>query len=476
MFREPEEDAAEKAAAKLEQAAATRRSSIRRESTVRPGRYSSSRSLIDRIRESRRELSHEGEQRNNSLPPRQSRDADEIFDLEAELELLRSMRERHRTRILRSDRDSARRPNTDDTRTGPTLQNDIDIWQMNRLRAITGHPEMDDVNTYLDIEILPLDSNETVPQHLPRPVRESGLRFEVAATPQSETEQPRRTRFHDARPVRVSSPAPGRRAGAVGSPWSLTARQPGLDDLDDDESENAALTPGFAPAHGPFRFNAQSLEQRIRRSETNTPDGPLDTSPPDFLEAPYPPLRRVNHLSPRPLGMLGSQVDGLGDRLRSPSPTSDAHEEENWANLLTTVPPARSDFPGPLTSSPSDSRSSANQSSNESTQATTVATSFGEIGGDDTCDLDLPFGITEEDVREIRARHGRLRPDPSTAHSVALAQSMRSLRRQHARLTDRVSDLEVFRVILDRMQRREDVPDEFWAAVGLSSDVVQGSA
>jgi len=129
-----------------------------------------------------------------------------------------------------------------------------------------------------------------------------------------------------------------------------------------------------------------------------------------------------------------------------------------------------------LTSSLSDSRSSANQSSNESSQATTVATSFGEIGGDDSCDLDLPSGITEEDVREIRARHGRLRGDSSNRHNEALAQSMRSLRRQHARLTDRVSDLEIFRVILDRMQRREDIPDEFWAAVGLSSDVVQGSA
>ena len=105
-----------------------------------------------------------------------------------------------------------------------------------------------------------------------------------------------------------------------------------------------------------------------------------------------------------------------------------------------------------------------------------MTTSFGEIGADDSCDLDLPSGITEDDVRAIRARHGRLRRDlvshmPRPDDLVHVA-----LERDPSRGNERILELEVFGVILERMQRREEIPDEWWAAVGLSPDVVRGSA
>jgi hypothetical protein len=37
-------------------------------------------------------------------------------------------------------------------------------------------------------------------------------------------------------------------------------------------------------------------------------------------------------------------------------------------------------------------------------------------------------------------------------------------------------EMEVFGIILERLQQREEVPDAWWAAVGLSPDVVRGSA
>jgi hypothetical protein len=40
----------------------------------------------------------------------------------------------------------------------------------------------------------------------------------------------------------------------------------------------------------------------------------------------------------------------------------------------------------------------------------------------------------------------------------------------------RLLELEIFGVILDRMEMREEIPDEWLAAVGLSPDVVRGSA
>ncbi|KAK5221391.1 hypothetical protein LTR72_006951 [Exophiala xenobiotica] len=445
MFREPEEIAADQAAAKLDQIAATRRSTIRRESTVRPGRITTSRQLLERLRH-HREPSQEAEQRPSSFPsPISER---EINDIDADLNRLRSMRQSRLARAALLQRELRARSNMDRIRPEPDARRDLDL----------------DALTDAGMEVFLSDSEGNLTQHLPRPSRESGLRFEVAATSQSESEHPRRTRFHSHRPSRVPSSSAGRRSGAVGSPWSVRA---GFDDGDDNDSENATLTPGFAPARGPFRPSPQVMdERRPTMADVNTLIGMMDTPPPEGLEATYPPLRRVNHISPRPLGVSGSRVDGLGDRLRSPSPSSDTHEEENWSNLLTTLEPGRSSAATSFLSSRSDSRSGSNRSSQ------TAATSFGEIGGDDSCDLDLPYGITADDVREIRASHGRLRRAPPLERHEPLAERVS----RHGAGNDRRLELEVFGVILDRMQRREEIPDEWWAAVGLSPDVVRGRA
>ncbi|KIV79883.1 hypothetical protein PV11_07424 [Exophiala sideris] len=437
MFREPEEIPSDQPAAKLEQIAATRRSTIRRESSIRPGRTYSSRSLLERIRDGREIPGHEAEQRNN-LPPSRISER-EINVLDAELSRLRSRRQR-RSRANQLDRELSQGPNRNPVRHESEQQTNMDL----------------DALTDAGIEVFFSDGDGNLTQHLPRPSRESNLRFEVAANSQSQSDQPRRTRFYSARASRGSSPS-GRRAGAVGSPWSIRA---GFDDGDDNGSENVTLTPGFAPAQGPYRAGLDGTSAAIRIM-----DDLMDTPPPEGLEASYPPLRRVNHMSPRPVGTSTSRMDGLGDRLRSPSLGAEAHEEENWSNLQATMEPGRSSTATSFMSSRSDSQTVSNRSSQ------TTATSFGEIGGDDTCDLDLPSGITEDDVREIRARHGRLR------RHLPLPDDLSHSARQHIPGGNEwVSELEVFGVILDRMQRREEIPDEWWAAVGLSPDVVRGGS
>lgn len=384
-------------------------------------------------------------------------------DLDAELERLRTLRHRHRARANQLDRESYEA----DRRARSAMEFEF----LTRPRSnYSGLPPLDDLNSDFGIEMLLSDSHDTVVHHLPRPSRESGLRFEVAPPPQSDSEQPMRLRvFQSSRSPRVSSPSGNARRGSLPS---IPGQGSGLNDPEDEDHENTGLTPGFAPAHSAFRSTSQPFgEGRPRRTDTALEGRLVDTPSSESVESSYPPLRRVDHHSPRPLGMPGPRVDGLGDRLRSPSPASDTHEEENWASLLTTMQTGRSSTATSFMSSRSDSRSGSNRSS----QATTAATSFGEIGGDDSCDLDLPSGITEDDVREIRARHGRLRlprdgpagPDDS-AHDTT--------QRDLARGNERLMELEVFAVILERMQRREDIPDEWWAAVGLSPDVVRGSA
>lgn len=329
---------------------------------------------------------------------------------------------------------------------------------------------------------------DTISQNLPRPSRESGLRFEVVASPHPEIDTTRRRRL---RPHRTASQRESglRSPHRSRSPYSLAVQgSSAYDDVQDSAPTSATLTPGFAPAHGPLRPLSRAADDQPFQDVDITPvwatRSSPDTPPPDRDSPSYPALRRVNHLSPRPINS-GPRVDGLGDRLRSPSPLSDsAHEEENWNTLLTTIPPGRASNATSFMSSRSDSRTDSQRSS----QAATSATSFGEIGGDDSCDLDLPFGITYDQVREIRASHGRgpRLPPSRLADSRSLDASRRQLHRprdqaSHANqsresMSPGTDELRVFSDILQRMQRREEVPDGMWAAVGLSPDVVRSHA
>ncbi|EXJ58576.1 hypothetical protein A1O7_06003 [Cladophialophora yegresii CBS 114405] len=435
MFREPEELAVDEAAAKLDRIAAAGRSTIRRESTTRPRRFSSSRSLIDHILGSRREAALS--ENNPSRPSREQ-------ELDAELGRLR--RQRQRARVHQRDREIARRIGTDNLRPEPESRSDVDVDLLSRLRTDFGTATRDELHPEFALDTLLPNTQESISQHLPRPSRESGLRFEVGATSQSNSQHSRPPRM----PARRSTPPGSRRARRSYRPSFADPEEE-----DDEENEND------------YHSGSESL-----RPERIPEDGPITSPPPERQDGPYPPLRRVNHFSPRPWENPASRFDGLGDRNRSPGPTNDEPVEENWANLLSTMEPARSSTATSFMSTRSDSRNGSNRSS----QATTMTTSFGEIGGDESCDLDLPSGITEDDVREIRARHGRL-PRDLDRNLVGTEGVMRQgPPRDISRGNDRTLELELFGVILERMQRREEIPDEWWAAVGLSPDVVRGSA
>ncbi|RVX67936.1 hypothetical protein B0A52_08541 [Exophiala mesophila] len=489
MFREPDEAIAEQAAAKLDHVAATRRSTIRRESSIRPHRQSSGdgarlspRSANDhRVRRMIRMMVGEDPDL-HSLPPLRHLD-DSMSSIEAQIQdLRRDQLERPLDRL----RDRLLQPidNARDRVTIERLDPDfIEVMDHFRSHADTPIPLID-----TDYAFGEPTSNmqDTVSQNLPRPSRESGLRFEVVASPHPESDTTRRRRL---RPHRTSQRERGLRSPHRSrSPYSLAVQgSAGDDDVQDSAPNSAALTPGFAPAHGPLRPLSRAADDQPFQDVDVTPVWATRFSPDtpalDRDSSSYPALRRVNHLSPRPINS-GPRVDGLGDRMMSPSPSSDSHEEENWNALLTSIPPGRASNATSFMSSRSDSRTESQRSS----QAATSATSFGEIGADESCDLDLPFGITYDQVREIRASHGRgPRPAPSRLTD---SRSLDAFRRQLDRPRDQprpgsqsreslspgTDELRVFSDILQRMQRREEVPDGMWAAVGLSPDVVRSHA
>lgn len=376
MFQEPDDEVATTAAAKLDRAAAQQRSSIRRQATVRLGRYRDA-------RERAHERAHERQRHRD-------------FEQRADLHIAQLETELARWRDIRRQR-SRQEQNTHNPR------DVVDLLRQTR-------DNIEDENT---------STRASSPRRqLPRPTRESNLRF----VERSDSLSPRRLRL-----LSPPSSSEGNRNVPDG---------PVFDD------EPAGLTPGFAPARDPQR-------------DSPRPEGEdFPTPPPETWEASYPPLRRVGHLSPRPV----PRVDGLGDRRRSPTP--DNQEEETWANLLTTMDDNNSST---ATSFASDSVTRSRSSQN-------TATSFGEIGQiEDGCDLDLAPGITEEDVRTIREQHRRERRTEPDGPVMTGREGLR----QHQERNARRIDLGIFQDLLERLGRGEEIPDEWRAAIGLSPDVAR---
>jgi hypothetical protein len=396
MFQEPDEAIARDAAAKLDRAAATQRSTIRRQPTVRPSRYNPE-AALDRLRWA--------EERHRAMTRQQDEE-----EMNAELQIRQMQAEIAR---LRNRRGSRREH-------GANLRDAEALVEQSR----AAFP--DDENQ---------ERSESRPArrfHLPRPNRESSLRFEVSA-PRSGSASPNRLRL-------LSPPSSSGSGRNVPDGPLLDGESP------------PALTQGFAPAH--------SRGDDLRS---------LETPPPETWESSLPPLDRWSGRPERP---SQRSIDGLGDRHRSPSPDRNA-EEENWANLLSTMEPRHS-------STTTSFASNFDYGSNARNSQSTVATSFGEIATDDGCDNDLPPGITEEDARHIREQHrarDRQRrrngePDgPIMTGEQGLRMHEARLRRARDEAREGSRQIQMIQQIMERFGSREDLPDDWWTIVGWDDDV-----
>jgi hypothetical protein len=424
MYRDPDEDTLEDNVAKVERAAALRRSTIRREPSVRPRRYAQppgpSRELAELV------------------PDRQRPHRSPFVDANDEIQHLEAELEQFRHRIL--------------TNTRPVPRTSRELASMMRV-----NPQ--------DVILRATNARDRV-DLLPR---ESALRFELGpGATRSGATSPRRHRVsRDSWTNHRTLPSPPHSiesSGRVRAPRGGRAIVPDgpLDAYD-------GYTRSFAPARGPYNGTPQPSEgtSRVeveRNSENTAGQQPApeasDDAPPETWEASYPPLRRVGRLSTRPR----SSYDGPENRRRSMSPRSPTSpgesvvNEDHWETLLTTI----NDDALRHQSSFDSTRSNSERDSHQSTQ--TAATSFGEIGSaDDTCDLDLPQGITEEDVREIRERN---RSSIQTHSGVSLERQLREVI-----VETPGGEMAMFQNLLSRLVQREDIPTEWWSAAGLARTV-----
>ena len=466
MFREPEEETTTRVKSKIDQAAATSRSPIRRESTVRPSRYNASpSSRSDRSRNATARLLEDFRERASQSRPVAESDRQH---LELEIERLRRRRE-SRSRIRWDAWNDSHENETYRRQAGEELLRDALQYERpgQRLR-------------------------------LPRPPRESALRFEVAPSPpisesDSRSTSPRRRAF-----TRSYIPSP---------PYSLNDHRTNRVAPDGPLPTNGSvsLTPLFAPAQGLYRDSASYAEDITHAVVDRLIDPGEDlqnseTPPTDSWDSSYPPLRRVGHLSPRP---HHPGYDGLGDRQRSLSPpVSDSSvEEDTWETLLTTMeedehrPSAESSFTSAIASASTSRRSDSASRSGLSSQTTVDSLRDLEHRVDGPpCDPDDAIG-SRPDPNLVDTSASRVGRAMWEAHAMMgrSSRAMGELRRLQRitnedrefsasgaeerlrdienRAMDTEAELAHMQSFIERMTRREDIPDEWWAAAGLSRTI-----
>ncbi|KAF2441959.1 hypothetical protein P171DRAFT_83116 [Karstenula rhodostoma CBS 690.94] len=247
----------------------------------------------------------------------------------------------------------------------------------------------------------------------------------------------------------------------------------------------------------------------------------------------FPPLRRMGRRTiadgPLPSSSLreswspATTLDGLGDRERSLSPVVDDH----WETMLTSVAPdplaptAESSFASSAasasfsTSNPSSRAGSSNSNSNSASSSRTHLTipsrrqSFSAdfLRACDTSEDDSASDTEAEDEvldsNSMRRRHtvgtaSNGPPPPRGVYSRAIREQSREstgyvrsfygeVPFEHARRMEELfaaeeraatdeempldQELRDARALLERLARREDVSDDFWASVGLRRPV-----
>ena len=265
------------------------------------------------------------------------------------------------------------------------------------------------------------------------------------------------------------------------------------------------FTPRFAPAYAYHSEVSQSHPDTAPLSPFPRPD----TQARDETTVPNPHRsRRVRqrsfHETDPPATSRRPNIDGLGDRQRSLSPEDDPGTDA-WETLLNTITPdahlpsADSSFASTAASASTNLTRNTDRSGRSNSQTQTQPSSLGSTSratmrlvlgpypeffnpcdyptssdSDTEADSEIDQRLSSSFRRRHRSRPLLLPPSwrssrapGSTQDTQPPAPSLSFSFTQDAG----DPDLEQIQAILDRLARREDIPDEWWAAAGLSRTI-----
>ena len=240
--------------------------------------------------------------------------------------------------------------------------------------------------------------------------------------------------------------------------------------------ESPSLTPNFAPAAA-YHTNG-------------TPPRPSS----DGVRLPPVPLRRTDSRHHGPISSFPSVllrdyrtgsapsrldreagIDGLGDRQRSPSPDGD-RETDAWETLLSTITPDVT-LPSTDTSFASNTASAADASRHVTSRHHDAL-----LQSSWTFDTYHPCDISSSDD-EDNARNLHRSRTPGLPLSFRRSPGLNSTMSSQPPIptisfsfldSSNDSDLQQMQAILDRLARREDIPEDWWAGAGLSRTIGRG--
>ena len=273
----------------------------------------------------------------------------------------------------------------------------------------------------------------------------------------------------------------------------------------------ASYTPRFAPA---YRFGEPSPDPNRPPSSQSVPTPPslpeslidlrTSTSPVDVNVNELPPLRRMGRRSiyearavagrsrPRSHAALAAApatVDGLGDRQRSMTP------DDGWDTMVATVAPdhrlpsASSSFTSATASASAGSRDSNSNTNSTSTSLTAPSdTEYPPICDDlllsssDSEGSDIVTPADDVELGSFDMNHEMgvfervLTADRDARRQMRSGRSGQELAGTGEELADEEHNLQDMQQILNGLARREDIPDDWWAAAGLTRNLSALSA
>ncbi|KAJ5081517.1 hypothetical protein NUU61_009781 [Penicillium alfredii] len=247
-----------------------------------------------------------------------------------------------------------------------------------------------------------------------------------------------------------------------------------------------SLTPNFAPAlvyHSALSSQPPSDGVRLpplRRTDSRNHE------PASYIPSVLLRDYRTGHTPSRP--NREPAVDGLGDRQRSLSPDGE-RETDAWETLLSTITPDAT-LPSTDTSFNSNTASATDTSrtGNSTNSSQTLPSSLGSsrpisMALDPYPDHLHPCDFSSSDDEDAPVNYHRMLGPTGMPPSHRRSPGPHSTMSSHPpiptisfSLSDSSSDpdLQQMQAILDRLARREDIPDDWWAAAGLSRTITRG--